>query len=446
MPNLKQKSHGFSLVETLVALAVLAIFFAAIAAIFQQILQNVGESRVRTTALAVAQEKMEIVRNLSYDDVGTSGGIPQGPIAQTETTTINTQDFTITTSVVYIDDPFDSQAPADTIATDYKRVRIEVTWEGAYPSRYPVTLVSNIVPKGIESIGSGGTLFLQVFNANSTPIANAVVTIDNDTIVPAIHLQTLSDTNGLVILPGSPACTECYEISVTKNGYSTHRTYGIDEVANPLLPHATVIEGQISQMSFTIDETSLVTINSVGSRSSGYPPVANVFFTLRGSKIIGYDTNDEPVYKYSYSTNTGGGSVQIVNLEWDTYTIDLTNSAHNLGGSNPLSPFAVPPKTNQQISMVNISKSINSLLVSVTDANNVLLASASAKLTNTATSYDVTIPTGATGAADFGQAFFPSLAANTYDLSITLDGYQEATASLPISGAHIETVTLNPVP
>jgi len=433
-------STGFTMVETLVALAVFGLFFTAIALILQQVLENVGQSRVRATALQFAQSKMELIRNASYADVGTTGGIPQGFFPQTETLTINGLPLTVRTSVIYVDDPFDGVAPADLINTDYKRVRIEITWGGAYPSRSPVVLVTNIVPKGVETVAGGGTLSIQVFNANGLPVPNATLTLDNTSITPEIHMQTLTNDNGLVILPGTPACITCYRISVTKTGYSTDRTYDVSEVANPLAPYATVIEGEITPASFAVDGVSQITVKSY---DPSYAPISNVIFTLRGAKIIGHDTLDEPVYKYSYTTNTGGGTVTVPNLEWDSYTLDFSNSAHNLAGSTPTMPLAVTPASVGQISIIAVPKTNNSLLVTVRNHLGELQSSVSAFLTN-GLGYDATKITPATGTADFGQVFFGGLVPSAYDLNLSLPGYQEATASLTISGIKEELFSLNP--
>ncbi len=445
MPLSKKPSRGFTMVETLVALGVLAIFFLSVVVILRTILNTVASSRIRTTSLSLAQQKMEAIRNLPYVSVGTIGGIPQGSLLQTEVITISGQVFTVKTNIVYIDDPFDAKAPSDIISADYKRTRVEVSWSGAFPSKYPVTLVTNIVPKGIETISGGGTLFIQVFDANSLPVSNASVSIDNTSMVPEIHIQTLTDVNGFVSLPGAPACITCYKITVTKTGYSTSRTYGSSEVANPLQPHPTVIEGQITQLTFAIDRTSTLIVNSFGSRESGYPVLGNVLFTLRGSKTIGTDTLDEPVYKYSFSTNTGGGTVSIPDLEWDTYIFDLSNSYHNLGGSNPVSPFALPPNTTLTAQVVGIPKTSTSLLVVAKTSGDTPLASASAHLTSSSLSFDQTKFTGATGSADFGQTFFSGLTSGNYDLKISLAGYQDATSSVSLIGAKQELLILNPI-
>ncbi|MBI4065306.1 hypothetical protein HY409_02970 [Candidatus Gottesmanbacteria bacterium] len=441
----QRSGTGFTMVETLVALGVLAIFFLSVVVILRSILHTVASSRIRTTALALAQQKMEAIRNLPYTSVGTAQGIPQGSLPQTETITISGQTFTVKTNIVYIDDPFDGIAPSDIISADYKRTRVDVSWSGAFPSKYPVTLVTNIVPKGIETTSGGGTLFIQVFDANSLPVSNASVAIDNTSIVPEIHIQTLTDANGFVSLPGAPACVACYKITATKTGYSTSRTYGSSEVTNPLTPHPTVIEGQITQLTLAIDRVSALIVNSFGSRESGYPILGNVLFTLRGSKTIGTDTLDEPVYKYSFSTNTGGGTVSIPDLEWDTYTLDLTNSYHDLGGSNPVSPFALPPNTTLTAQVVGIPKTNTSLLVVAKTSGDIPLASVSAQLTSNSLAFDQTKFTGATGSADFGQTFFSGLTSGNYDLKISLAGYEEATASVSVAGVTQESLILNPV-
>ncbi|MCX8009070.1 MAG: prepilin-type N-terminal cleavage/methylation domain-containing protein, partial [Patescibacteria group bacterium] len=124
---------GFTLIETVVAVGVFATFFTAIFLIVNQILTNLGTSQVRAVALSIAQTKIELIRNLPYQNVGTIGGIPSGPIQQNETIQQNNQTFTVKTDIVYIDDPFDRTVPNDPIPADYKRVRIQVTWGGIYP-------------------------------------------------------------------------------------------------------------------------------------------------------------------------------------------------------------------------------------------------------------------------------------------------------------------------
>lgn len=437
--------NGFTLIETLVALAVFGIFFAAIAVILQQILMNVGESRVRATALSLAQQKMEVVRNLPYAQVGTLGGVPQGTLATSEVTTINELPFTVTTSIVYMDDSFDGLAPVDTIDTDYKRVRIEVTWGGVYPSRLPIVLVTNVVPKNTESTTGGGTLSIQVYDANGQPITNATIKVDNTLVTPAIHTQTLTDNNGLASFPGSPPCVTCYQITITKDGYSTDRTYGTNEVVNPLKPHANMFDGNVTQVAFAIDRVSTLVVNSFGSREANFPPVGGVEFMVKGSKLMGHDANDNPVYKYTYSTNTGGGTVSIPALEWDTYTLDFSNSSYNLAGSNPVIPVALYPATTLTLPISAVPKTNTSLLVIVKNPAQELLASANAELINTSLNVDITKTTGLSGKPDVGQTFFGGVTPETYGLKVSLENYEEASTSVTLLGIKQETIILNPL-
>lgn len=432
---------GFTLFETLIAVSVLSVFFTAVVFILQNVLENIGQSRVRSTALTLAQEKMELVRNLPYASVGTVGGIPTGTIQPKETVTVNGLPFSVTTSIIFIDDPYDAVAPSDSINTDYKKVRIEITWGGMYPSRFPLALVSLVAPRDKETISGGGTLSVTVFNSQSQPVPNAQVTIDNTKVTPNIHMTTLSGSDGKVILPGAPPCTACYKISVTKQSYSTDRTYTTAEVANPIQPDATVIEGNMTQVSFSIDEISSLTVMAYTLTNTPYPYVQ---FTLRGSKIIGYDVNDNPVPKYTFQTNTGAYIVSIPNLETDIYSLDL-NPGFILAGSNPILPIAVTPKSSVSLSMKIASGITSSLLVTVRNPGNSPLASASALLTDQSGGQPVLKYTAATGSADFGQVFFGNIPAAQYILQINLPGYQEASDSVTVTGNNAEHIYLSPI-
>lgn len=436
--------QGFTLIETVVAIGVFSIFFAAIAFIFQQILENVGTSRVRAIALSIGQEKMEVVRNLPYTSVGTVGGIPNGPLQQVENIILNNTTFSVTTSIFYIDDPFDNTAPADAIPADYKRVRIQVTWGGLFPSRFPVTLVTNIAPKGLESSAGGGTLLIQVLNAQGQPVNNATVTITNTVVVPAINVQTITDTSGKVVIPAAPACISCYNITVTKTGFSTDRTYAFAEIANPLQPPPTVLAGLVTQASFSIDQVSRLTVTSRTTQETGYLPLTGVVFTLVGSKIIGYDTQDRPVAKYSQSFNTGGGNVGIPNLEWDNYTVDLSASNYSLAGSTPVLPMSIDPNTNTNtLTILGDPRYTASLLVTFKNSIGELMASVAATVKNTLNLTEFTKITPGTGSANFGQVFFNNLSVGPYYLVASLSGYQEASQSINITTNQQSTIVIN---
>lgn len=430
---------GFTLIETLMAFATLIILISAVALIVKNILELIIQTKVKTAALAVAQQKIEQAQNLPYIQVGIIGGIPQGSLIPSEIISINGQKFTVDTSVYYIDDPYDDVAPDDTIPTDYKRIRVAVSWGGTYASVNPVVLMTNISPKGIETMVGGGTLIIQTINSSGYPVQGSQVIIDNTSVSPNIHMQVYTDAQGKVTLPGAPACNECYKITVTKQGYSTDKTYGTDEVPNPIKRHLSIIESTVSSMSFSIDQTSTLTLQSF---NIFYVPKSFVQFTLRGSKIIGYDTNDEPVYKYTHTDNTGTYIRTILGLEWDVYDINLSPFGNTYAGSNPPLPVTLAPNVNITVPFIAGPATDNSLLIAVKNLAGALQASASATLINNALSYNLTKITPATGAADIGQVLFFNLIPETYEWRVNLNGYKEATGSMYLNSNRRQTVIL----
>ncbi len=433
---------GFTMIEIVVSSITLMLFFAALVVIFENVIDLAGESRVRTVATALGAEKLEEVRNMSYDDVGTQGGIPSGTIPQDEVVNINGQDFNVNTTVVYVDDPFDGEAPDDVIPTDYKRIRIAVSWGGAFASKNPVVMVTDAAPDGLEMAEGGGTLIVYVINASGIPVSGATVSVYNTDVDPDIDLEITTNSSGRVVLPGSPDCIDCYQISVNKTGYSSDRTYSTSEVTNPLKPHATVIEGEVTQLTLAIDGLASMNVNVTGSREANYPPFQGVEFTLRGAKTIGTNALDEPVYKYEQNHVSGfGGIINISNLEWDTYEVFLpSGSSVDLAGSTPISPFSLIPGQNTGFNLVTSASTPNSLLTIVTDISEVPIASGSIELSGSG--YLATKSAGLASQGDFGQAFFSGLNPGVYSLRINIPGYLEATSSANISGDEIEHLYL----
>lgn len=419
----------------MVSVALLLIFFAAIAAIFDVVTSIVGESRTRTIGTALAAEKMEVVRNLPYTSIGTQGGIPDGVLDQTEIVHINGQDFTVATTILYIDDPFDDQVPVDLIGTDYKRVRISITWGGAFPSTRPVVLTTDVVPDGLETNEGGGTLSIHVIDSNGLPVSNAQVSIENSSVTPAVDWDITTNTDGTILIPGAEACADCYKISVTKNDYSTDRTYALSEVDNPIKPDATVLEGELTSLTFSIDQTVTINVETRGPRSSNYPPFAGVQFNLRGSEVIGTNALDEPVYKYDKTLATAtGGRLTLEDMEPDTYEVTIpAGSTVDFAGSAPISPFLVLPGVDRTLLIVTEPATTNNLLVVIQNLSGDPVSGAATLISRDL--IDEASGTAAiAGDPDNGQLFFKNLVAGTYQVYATQSGYISASGSATVAG------------
>lgn len=264
--------RGFSLVEVIVVSAIITLVFGGLFAGVRLAVSLVGHSKAESGARSLAVAKIEYIRSLPYEDVGTVGGIPPGLIPQTSTTTLNGTLYTERVLVQYLDRPEDGFGADDEngVTADSKVVKVEYTWELRGENR-SLELVTDIIPQGIESTAGGGTLFLNVIDANSQPLPDASVHITNDTGTTTIDVAVTTNENGHANFPGAPALSE-YQISATKDGYSVDQTYGATaENTNPQPPHVSVLEGEVSTVTFQIGMLSDLLLRAVS------PPVVGAF-------------------------------------------------------------------------------------------------------------------------------------------------------------------------
>ena len=240
----RTRARGMSLIEIIIGTALMLVVFVSL----------MGVLRASAGANAIAGTQMEYLRGLSYDALGTVGGIPAGGVSPATTTLANGIIYTINIFVSYVDDAADGSDTSDGngITTDYKRARVSVGYATSGQNR-SVTLVSNFAPPGLESSTGGGTLVIHVVSASGAPVAAATVHISNDAIVPTVDLATHTNGAGQVVLPGA-ATSSSYQITVTKTGYSTAQTYARDAVnQNPNPGYLTVAKDQTTTSTFAID-------------------------------------------------------------------------------------------------------------------------------------------------------------------------------------------------
>lgn len=443
--NPAHKENGDALIGLIIASGILSILTLTIATLVLSSYELLSYTSSRTTAKHIATEHMEIIRNLSYEDIGTTGGIPSGTLPQIDTEQRNGLPYIVTTSVVYYDDPFDGVTPNDLLPTDYKRVRVDVSWGGIAASRSaPVTLISDIAPRGVETSTGGGTLSVLVFNSQGIPVSNASVHIVATAVNPDVDLTLQTDDNGRILLPGAPECkNSCYQITATKTGFSSDRTYSTAEVSTPSKPHQNVLEDKLTEISFAIDWLGSLTVTSTGDRNASFALLPGQSFTLRSDKIIGTNAQDDPVYKYTQNFTTGAnGEIEIPNLEWGTYQF-TDNSGYDTSGTNPLLPIEILANTQSTFKYANSSHSNNTLLVTFLDIAKTPIASVSAELRDGGNPV-ATVSSGTNNDPDFGQTFFANLLAKTYQIIATASGFATYSANLPVNGQTQTQIILSP--
>ncbi|OHB00245.1 MAG: hypothetical protein A3H52_01990 [Candidatus Zambryskibacteria bacterium RIFCSPLOWO2_02_FULL_39_26] len=364
--NIKKSSQGFSFVELIVGMAVFLTIIIAVYDSYISVFNVVGASRAKIEAVSLINEQFEIVRNLTYSNVGVAGSIPSGVLLHTQTLVRDNYSYEVTTTVRNIDDPFDGSiggTPNDLSPADYKVVEIEINCNNC-KTFVPMVVTTNVAPKNLETASANGALFVRVFDANGNPVSGANIHIENNQTSPTVVIDDVTNNSGMLQIVDAPPGVNAYEITVTKSGYSTDKTYTESPSnPNPTNPHATVVLQQVTQLSFVIDRLSAFNVTSVTETCSS---VGSVDFNLLGSKIIG---TNPTVIKYNQNKITdAGGSLNVSDIEWDSYLITLIDGVYELVGINPILPVGVIPNSSQNLQLVVAPKNPQTLLVTVKDS------------------------------------------------------------------------------
>lgn len=268
--RLHKRIQGMTLIEVLFAIGLLGLVFGALVVVFQVITTLIGGAKAQAGAVSLANRDMEYIRSLSYDNVGTKNGIPSGPIAQLGSTTLNGVKYSKRTLIEYVDAPQDGTGASDIngILADYKLVKVEYSWDDKGTTK-TISLVSNVIPRGIETTAGGGTLTVNVFNAAVQPLSGAAVRVYNNSGTTTIDTTRYTNAAGVAMFSGAPALAN-YQITVNDTGYSTDQTYSASSSnPNPNPPHVAVLESEVSTMNFQIDQLSNLTVETLDLPTSG---------------------------------------------------------------------------------------------------------------------------------------------------------------------------------
>lgn len=439
---IKSKNKGFALIEIVVALGIFLMVSSALILLLNTGLKITRGDKEKDGALAIATEKMEVIKNLPYGNVGIQGGVPSGDLLPEETITLNNVIYTVITDINYIDDSYDGLiTEGDTLSTDYKQAKIEVSWESA-DNAPSVIVVTNIAPKGMEEDGDSetGALQIEVYDNSPAVIEAATVTVVNNAVSPAIARTAETNINGIFLLTGAPITTQSYEITVTKGGYSTSQTYSVDTEnnPNPNPGHLSVGADSVTTKSFFIDQLS--TLNITAKTNERELLVPDFVFTLTGEKFIGTDGEGKNIPKYSAQLTTDSqGLVNLTDFEPDTYDISFDNvlTGYDLASYTPLLPLIIPPNATTNLTLYLAPHSSDTLLVTVLNPSGNVLSSASVRLYSSDPIYDQTQISNING-----QVFFTPLSPGTYTLDVSLSGYQTFLETINISEQTKQNVSL----
>ncbi len=377
-----RRQQGFSLLEILIAMAIFALFAGSIFFVYGNLLEIMSRTRTRTLFSTLLNREIEMIRLLPYDQVGIAGGFPPGVLQQQRVEVYEGTQFLIKAYVRNVDDEFDGRqggSPNDTAPADYRIVELEVSCALCYGIP-PLTYTTRVAPQNLESSTNNGSLFINAFDANGQPVYEADVRVTNSSTSPPLTIVDQTNASGQLQLVDIPTSTNRYQITVSKEGYSSSVTYlpGAAANPNPLQPHATVASQQITEMSFGIDRVSTLTVKSHDYLCKD---VGSVSMNHMGAKLIGAGP-DVLKYNTSFTTNSSGNKT-ISNLEWDVYRFINTTADYDVAGTIPLIPLTIDPNTSPKLAFVMEPKTSSSLLIAATNASGSPILGASVQIAKT---------------------------------------------------------------
>lgn len=359
---------GFSLIEGVIASAVFVILALGVYQAFAGVASLAISAKAKSVATSLANEQIEIARNLPYSNVGIVAGWPAGALPQVRWATSSNFSFKIETIVRNIDDPFDGLiggTPNDLTPADYKLVAVTVSC-GEIQCRLtqPLTLTAIISPKNLETGSGNGALFVKVIDANGQVVEGASVKVTNLKATSTLIIQDTTNNAGLLQLVDLPPGDFAYRLEVSKAGYSSARTYALGEsgLDNPNSPDVTVLAGQLTQTSLLIDRLSNLTLEALDQYCQARGPFS---LRLKGERVL---SDDPIILRYDQEQLIPAGGLLILNnLDWDTYELEAKDASLAIAGSFPLQSVLVAPGTDNIVKLVLKDKIGAGLLVAVKD-------------------------------------------------------------------------------
>jgi len=324
-------------------------------------IKSANFAKTKIAAVALSNEKMEEIRNMPYDLVSTKHGAiyPPGELLDLEAALRNGVEFDIKRIIAYVDDPYDGNAegtiankPKDLYPYDYKRIEVGIYKKGTN-SRLAF-LSSNMAGKAAETPSDTGIIKVCVIDSSSNKIEDAVVTITNPTLTPAIDIQVATGADGCIMVPNLPPDEHNqYHVGVTKAGFSTDSTYPrTPQNPNSTAPDLNVLSQQVTDKTLIIDKISTLTIDV--TELSG-PVVPNANIHIEGKKLKWFNPST-PKYSADLVADSSG-HLEIGNLEFDDYAISVAD--HIISVTSPYQPVSVE---------ADVVKSVKILVASSADS------------------------------------------------------------------------------
>ena len=361
-----EKSAGFSLIEILIDLVIITLVSMAVLSAFMVSMKSMASARARIAAVSLANEKMELLRNMPYDSLATQHGLiyPAGALLDNEDIVRNGVTFTVNTVISYVDDPFDGLSttnPKDIYPYDYKQAEITIFRKGRSVKYAKIS--SSIGAKAAETPSNTGLIKLCVVDSLSQPVPGAIITIQNTEVTPQVDIEATTPSEGTmmgcIMVPALPPDSHNhYHLTATKDGFSTDMTYPrTAQNPNALQPDVNVFVQQPTNQTLCIDALGTMQIHLVDSNGV---PVANTTVHVQGEKEI-YNNPSTKKYSMDHVTNANG-MISLSSMEFDDYSFSV--AGYTVTTVSPYQPTKLLAAQDLEV-FVTVSNDSTSPVVSV---------------------------------------------------------------------------------
>lgn len=351
----------------MIDIIIVALVSAAVLSAYSASFKSMELARAKITSVALANEKMEELRNLPYDSLATESGTiyPAGDISDDMEVVRHGIKFNVHTVISYVDDIYDgnvegsvSGKPQDLYPYDYKKAEITVSKIGS--NGYLSRLTSNFSSKAAETPSNSGIIKLCVVDSADQPLPGANIEINNPDVNPPVNISSVTGSDGCIMVPNLPPDEHNnYSLRAYKDGYSIDATYPrTAQNPNALFPDVNVLAQQVTIQTLKIDKLSKLLINLTNIDSS---PIANQSVHIESLKEI-YFNPSTPKYTRDVLTDTAG-HIELSDMEFGDYRI--TVDGYSIVTTSPYQPVGLGADTELAVSIVATHSSSQVLISSV---------------------------------------------------------------------------------
>lgn len=418
----RQGQDGFSVIEVLVAILILAVVAAGVVQGLAFTSAAIGSARVQTVATHLATSELERAQATDYVALGTVGGNPAGAIVPDRTETVDGVAYRVQTAVAVLDRPTLGQART---GANYKQITVRVTPQTAGGKTFSE---SSILAPPVEGARAGQAyVAVRVRDAYSdSAVSGATVTMTRG----GTTSTGASDANGQVVFPGlEPGAVT---LAVSKAGYT---------VASPETAlQRTLRAGEPWQPTVTVFKPATVVANVVDA-TTGLAPTRPVTVSLT-TPNGGTASQTGTAASYAFTQVDVGGSAQAIWPSVAPITLAAASDCYDsVQVSGPLPADGYPSVTSQAYELRLTSQPQGVLAVTLRRGDGTAISGATVQITGGGAGLNRSLVTDASGAV---TTCVPPSGGSPYVLSANVGGYVATATAAVAVGSSINVAMVQP--